>query len=231
VTGRLDGKRVILTDPDFYSGPGIVKVFEEEGAELFADNRDLTEPGAAEDLVASVGHVDILIANHARPYARRDFSSASTTTEEDTDEEMERLMTSIFYPMHRMIRAVLPQMLKRKKGKIVITSSIAAVKGRSGGVALYGGARGAQIGYMLNLAQDVAPHVNVNATAQAYVDNPTYFPEEYKNTEIFRQRLTGVPAQRLASMEECAKAVLFLAGPESDFFYGQVIPFTGGLLS
>jgi 2-keto-3-deoxy-L-fuconate dehydrogenase len=189
MAGRLEGKRVILTDPGYYSGPGIVKVFREEGAELFADDRDLTLPGAAEDLVASVGHVDILIANHARPFA-------FTPAQEGTDEEMERLMSSIFYPMHRMIKAVLPQMLARKNGKIVVTSSVNAIKGRAGGATLYSAARGAQIAYMRYLAHEVAPHINVNATAQTYVDNPTY--------------------------------ALFLAGPESDFFYGQVIPFAGG---
>ncbi|MDT7639355.1 MAG: 2-keto-3-deoxy-L-fuconate dehydrogenase, partial [Pseudonocardiales bacterium] len=125
MAGRLEGKRVILTDPGYYSGPGIVKVFREEGAELFADDRDLTLPGAAEDLVASVGHVDILIANHARPFA-------FTPAQEGTDQEMERLMSSIFYPMHRMIKAVLPQMLARKNGKIVVTSSVNAIKGRAG---------------------------------------------------------------------------------------------------
>jgi 2-keto-3-deoxy-L-fuconate dehydrogenase len=221
MAGCLAGKRVVLTDPDYYSGPGIVTVFEEEGAELFADGRDLTEPGAAQDLVKSVGHVDILIANHARPFA-------FTPAEEGTDTEMERLMSSIFYPMHRMIRAVLPQMLERKSGKIVVTGSVNAIKGRAGGVTLYSAARGAQIAYMRNLAAEVAPHINVNATAQTYVDNPTYFTEEYKKTQEFRRRLAEVPAQRLASMEECAKTVLFLAGPDSDFFYGQVIPFAGG---
>jgi 2-keto-3-deoxy-L-fuconate dehydrogenase len=40
--------------------------------------------------------------------------------------------------------------------------------------------------------------------------------------------MAEVAAGRLASMEELAKTVLFLAGPESDFFYGQVIPFAGG---
>jgi len=80
--------------------------------------------------VASVGHVDILIANHARPFA-------FTPAQEGTDEEMERLMSSIFYPMHRMIKAVLPQMLKRKNGKIVVASSVNAIKGRAGGATLY----------------------------------------------------------------------------------------------
>jgi len=221
MAGRLDGKRVILTDSGGYGGPGIAKVFKDEGAELFADDRDLTVLGAAEDLVATVGHVDILIANHARPFV-------FTAAEEGTDEEMERLMSSIFYPMHRMIRAVLPQMLERKGGKIVVTGSVNAIKGRAGGTTLYSAARGAQLSYMRNLACEVAPYVNVNATAQTYVDNPTYFPEAYKKTEDFRRRLAEVPARRLASMEEFARTVLFLAGPESDFFYGQVIPFAGG---
>ena len=36
------------------------------------------------------------------------------------------------------------------------------------------------------------------------------------------------PAARLATSRKCAQTVLFLAGPESDFFYGQIIPFAGG---
>ena len=153
-------------------------------------------PGAAEDLVASVGHVDILIANHARPFA-------FTPAQEGTDEEMERLMSSIFYPMHRMIKAVLPQMLARRSGKIVVTSSVNAIKGRAGGATLYSAAREAQIAYMRHLAHEVAPHMNVNATAQTYVDNPTYFSEEYKKTEDFRRRMAAVPAGRRGPGRVC----------------------------
>lgn len=87
---------------------------------------------------------------------------------------------------------------------------------------------GAQLAYMRNLALEVAPYVQINATAQTYVDNPTYFPPEYQKTEDFRARLAECPAGRLATMRECAQTVLFLAGPESDFFYGQTIPFAGG---
>jgi 2-keto-3-deoxy-L-fuconate dehydrogenase len=122
----------------------------------------------------------------------------------------------------------LPQMLERKRGKIVVVGSADSLRGRSGGVALYGGARAAQHGYMRHVAMEVAPYVNVNATAQSYVENPTYFPKSYQETEAFRQRLAECPAGRLATGRECAQAVLFLAGPESDFFYGQTIPFAGG---
>jgi hypothetical protein len=66
-------------------------------------------------------------------------------------------MEAIFYPLHRLVRAVLPQMLERKRGKIVVVGSTAGIKGRSGGVALYGAARGAQHAYMRNLAGGRAP--------------------------------------------------------------------------
>ena len=207
---RLEGKRVIVTDCTGYNGADIVELFREEGAEVFADSRDLSSPTAADELVKEVGHVDILIANLA---TKIEFAPAV----ERSDEEMYRTFEAIFYPLHRLTRAVLPQMLERKQGKIVVVGSAAGLKGRKGGVALYGGARGAQHAYMRNLAMEVAPHIQVNATAQTYVDNLTYWPMEYRETEDFRSRLAECPAGRLATGKECAQAVLFLAGPESDF--------------
>jgi NAD(P)-dependent dehydrogenase (short-subunit alcohol dehydrogenase family) len=221
MTQHLQGKRAVVTDCGQYNGADIAELFREEGAHVIADSSDLTEPGAAEGLIRDAGQVDILIANLARPFA---FRAAA----DQPDNEMTRLMEAIFYPLHRLVRAVLPQMLERKRGKIVVAGSTAGIKGRNGGVALYGAARGAQHAYMRNLAQEVAPYVNVNATAQSYVDNLTYWPHDYRQTAEFRQRMAEVPAARLGSGRELAQTVLFLAGPESDFFYGQIIPFAGG---
>jgi 2-keto-3-deoxy-L-fuconate dehydrogenase len=68
MTRRLEGKRAVVTDSGEYNGTDIVALFREEGADVIADTRDLTRPGAAEDLIREAGHVDLLIANLARPY-------------------------------------------------------------------------------------------------------------------------------------------------------------------
>ena len=123
MAGRLDGKRVIVTDCNEYNGADIVKLFREEGAEVFADSRDLTVPTASDELVREVGRVDILIANLAYPHK---FAPVC----EKSDEDMEYAFNRIVYPLHRLTRAVLPQMLERKKGKIVVVGSAASLRGR-----------------------------------------------------------------------------------------------------
>jgi 2-keto-3-deoxy-L-fuconate dehydrogenase len=187
MAGRLAGKIVIVTDYKEYAGADIVKLFKEEDGEVFAVDRDLTIPSAADDLIREVGHVDILVANLAYPHK---YAPAH----QKSDEDMEYAMQRLFYPLHRLTRAVLPQMLERKRGKIVVVGSADSQRGRSGGVALYGGARAAQHGYMRHVAMEVAPHVNVNATAQSYVENPTYFPKTYQETEAASGLRNALPA-------------------------------------
>ena len=67
MAARLQGKRVVITQADDYMGPATAALFAEEGAEVIADTRDLTESGACEALIAEAGRVDVLIANLASP--------------------------------------------------------------------------------------------------------------------------------------------------------------------
>ena len=150
MAGRLLGKRAIVTDPTEYNGADIAVLFREEGAEVFAESWDMTKPEMADEIVREVGHVDILIANLAYPHT---YAPAH----EKTDADLEYAMQRIMYPLHRLTRAVLPQMLERQRGKIVVVGSATSLRGRKGGVAVYGAARGAQHGYMKNVAMEVAP--------------------------------------------------------------------------
>jgi len=220
---RLSGRRVVVTQADDYMGPATVELFRAEGAEVIEDTRDLTDPDACAALIAESGRVDVLIANLAAP----NYSGTPVTDIDD------RIWSTVFdvmvHPLHRLTRAVLPQMIARRQGKIVVYGSAVALKGLKT-VAAYSAARAAQVGYVQSVGVEVAPHnVQVNLIAQNYVENPVYYPTELRARESFQQSLRRqVPLGRLATAREDALFALFLAGDESDFFVGQAIPFSGG---
>lgn len=221
--GRLAGRRVVVTQADDYMGPATVALFQSEGADVVADTRDLTRPGACEALIADAGRVDVLIANLAAP------NHSGRTVAEVDDSIWAEVFDVMVHPLHRLTRAALPQMRERRRGKIVVYGSAVALKGMRT-LCAYSAARAAQVGYVQSVGVEVAPdNVQVNLIAQNYVENPVYYPPELRQNERFQASLKRqVPLGRLATAEEDARFALFLAGDESDFFVGQAIPFSGG---
>lgn len=218
---RLRGRRVVLTEADQFMGPDIAALFREEGADLLADVSDLRVQGACEALIAAAGRVDVLMINLAGKASGR-------PAEEIAESELDELFDRMVRPLHRLIRATLPAMKARRSGKIVVVGSASALKGVAGRAA-YATARAAQHGYVRTAGTEAAPYgVNINATAQVFVENPTYFSSEYQATEEFRRRMLSVPAGRLATGREAALFLLALAGAESDWIFGQVFPYAGG---
>ncbi|MBV9121327.1 MAG: SDR family oxidoreductase [Chloroflexi bacterium] len=124
-------------------------------------------------------------------------------------------------------RLVLPGMLQRRRGKIVSCSS---VNGRDGGSALsgiaYAVAKGGIITLTRHLAKAYAAHnIQVNCVAPGPVETgmlDRITPEERV------AMLAAVPAGRSASPEEIAAAILYLAGPESDYVTGVALDINGG---
>lgn len=222
-SGRLAGKRVLVTQADDYMGPATVALFTREGAQVIADVRDLTQPGACEDAVAAAGHLDVLIAN----LASANFSGRRVA--EVDDGAWHTCFDLMVHPLHRLTRAVLPQMQQRRQGKIVVYGSAVALKGMKT-LCAYSAARAAQVGYVQSVGVEVAPdNIQVNLIAQNYVENPVYYPPELTGNERFQASLKRqVPLGRLATAEEDARFALFLASGESDFFVGQAIAFSGG---
>ena len=186
-----------------------------------ADDSDLGDPAAPAELIRRSGHVDILVPNLMRRNPR-------TSVQDTTEEDWQALFDAMVHPLHRLTRAVLPQMYERRSGKIVVIGSANGLRG-SVPRAAYSAARGAQLAYIKSVGIEAAPHnVQVNAIAQNYVSNPTSYPEAETERPEFGARLAEVPAARLAAGWESAALAAFLAGPGSDFFVGQVFPFSGG---
>lgn len=223
VDGRLAGRRVLVTNADGYMGPATVELFREAGAEVLADTRALTSEAAVRALAEQVGCPDVLIANLAVP------SSPNTPVAEIDEALWAEKFDGMVHPLHRLFRAFLPGMTERGSGKIVVYGSATAVRPMAG-VSAYSAARAAQAALVKAAALEAAPHgVQINLIAQNYVENPAYYPPELVATERFQRHLArNVPLGRLATAREDALLALFLAGPESDFLVGQVVPFAGG---
>jgi 2-keto-3-deoxy-L-fuconate dehydrogenase len=218
----LKGRRVLVTQARDFMGPALCAAFHAHGAEVVADAGDLVAPARPAALVEASGRIDVLVANLACP-------APSTAAVDVSDAEWASVFDHVVHPLPRLCRAVLPQMLERRAGKIIVMGSASALRGMRR-ASTYSAARGAQLAYVRALGVEVAPsNVQVNAIAQNFVDNPTYFPPEVQQLEKFQKRLAAeVPVGRLATPEEDAMLAVFLACDEVRFMVGQSIPFAGG---
>ncbi len=218
----LSGKRVLVTQAREFMGPVFCRVFAELGADVIASDRALDAVDAAASIVTEAGHVDALVANLAVP-------APSTPALEVDEQEWRALFDHMVDPLPRLCRAVLPQMSERKAGKILVMGSASALRGMKR-ASTYSAARGAQLAYVQALGVEVAPHnVQVNAIAQNFVDNPTYFPPDVQANPRFQERLKReVPLGRLVSAEEDALFAAFLLSDAANAFVGQVFPLCGG---
>ena len=220
--GCLDGQRILLTQAADFMGPALHAVLAEQGAQVVASEEPLDAPGAAERIVAAAGHVDVLVANLA-------LRAPTTAVHDVTDDEWRSVFAALVDPLPRLLRAVAPAMVARRAGKVLVIGSASALRGMRR-ASSYSAARGAQLAWVQAVGVELAAHgVQVNAIAQNFVDNPTYFPPEVQADPRFQARLAReVPLGRLVSAREDALFAAYLCSRAADCFVGQVFPVCGG---
>ncbi len=218
----LLGKRALVTHADAFMGPVLCEVFANHGATVIQSSDPLVSADAPGAIVAAAGHVDILVANLAIP-------APTTAATEVSDEEWNDTFSALVHPLPRLFRAVLPSMIGRRSGKILVMGSASALRGMKR-TSTYSAARGAQLAYVQVVGVEVAPHnVQVNAIAQNFVDNPTYFPPDIQSNPRFQERLKReVPLGRLVGAREDAEFAAYLCSEPANCFVGQVFPVCGG---
>jgi 2-keto-3-deoxy-L-fuconate dehydrogenase len=222
----LTGKRVLITQADEFMGPALREVLAEQGAEVVASTADLAPPGAAAQVVAQAvkdaGPLDVLAANLA-------YRAPTTPAVEVDEDEWRAVFAALVDPLPRLVRAAAPAMIARRSGKVLVVGSASALRGMKR-ASTYSAARGAQLAYVQAVGVELAPHqVQVNAIAQNFVDNPTYFPPEVQANPRFQERLAReVPLGRLVGAREDALFAAYLCSSAADCFVGQVFPVCGG---
>lgn len=135
--------------------------------------------------------------------------------------------------MHRLIRAVLPDMLKNGGGSIInMASVVSSIKGFSNRYA-YGASKAAVIGLSKAVAADfVTRKIRCNALCPGTVDTPSLrhrIASASDPIQAERDFIARQPMGRLATVDNITPLLVFLASDESTFVTGQALCVDGGV--
>ena len=193
-----------------------------EGGEAEAIQADVSDETQVKAMVAQVqkkwNRLDILVNNAG---IRRDRLLMRMTTQEWDDAINVNLRGAFF-----CIKAVLPAMVRQRRGRIINMSSVVGVAGNPG-QANYAASKAALIGLTKSVAKEVARrNITANALAPGYI--LTGMVKELSE-DLKAQVLARVPMNRLGVPEDVAGLVAFLCTDEASYITGQVIRVDGGL--
>jgi 3-oxoacyl-[acyl-carrier protein] reductase len=142
-----------------------------------------------------------------------------------TDEDWDRLIAVNLKGMFLCSQLFMPEMIRRRYGRIINVSSVWGLSGASCEV-LYSTTKGGVNAFTKALAKELAPSgVTVNAVAPGAVDTDMLNHLQQDERAALAQ---DIPIGRLAQPDEIASLVYFLALPESSYITGQIISPNGG---
>ncbi len=190
------------------------------GAEAFP--ADLREPDQVDTMIEAVqdrfGKIDGLVNNAG--------IIAESRVVDMTVDEWRRVLDLNLTGAFLCSRAVLPGMLHRGSGSIVMISSRLGQIGLAG-VAHYSAAKAGLLGLARSLAKEVGPEgVRVNAVAPGVTI--TDMTTDLLKSEEGRRRLAELPAGRFATAEDVAATVVFLLTDAASLYHGQTLNPNGG---
>lgn len=178
---------------------------------------DLSTAEGTQTLIKGVRDpIDCIVYNSGKSHV----SLINDVSPVELQEHLHLHLTSPFL----LIQSLLPPMIQRKNGKIILISSIWGLTGASMEV-LYSMVKGGQNSLVKGLAKEVAPSgIAVNAVAPGAID--TQMLADFSEDEIEFIK-NDIPMGRLGAPEEVADFVGFLVSPQADYISGQVLSING----
>jgi len=222
LTLAQSGAQVICADIDRMKGAALLEEAQRRGLAIEFVALDLTDRASilqcATEVLARHPHIDVLV-NAAGFGPMQNFVDQSP-------EESDRIVAGNLNGVLHLTKALLPAMVAQGHGKIVNIASDAGRVGSSGETA-YAAAKGGIMAFTKSLAREVARYrINVNCVCPG----PTETPLLASRPEKFKEALAkAIPFRRFGKPQEVADAVVFLAGPRSDYITGQILSVSGGL--
>ncbi|MET8769988.1 SDR family oxidoreductase [Streptomyces sp. NPDC004658] len=245
-SGRLDGRKTVITGGDSGIGRAVAIAFAREGADVLftylADEEedaretsrlvedagrkavavscDIRDEDNCRSLidraVAEFGHIDVLVNNAAYQMSQPDGIEAIST------EQFDRVMRTNLYGMFWLTKFALPHI--PAGGCVINSTSVQAYK-PSPHLLDYAMTKGAIVTFTQGLAQMVAERgIRVNAVAPGPVWTPLIPSTMPDTAEFGKQSPLGRPAQPA----ELAPAYVYLASPQASFITAEILNATGG---
>ncbi|MEL6964474.1 MAG: SDR family oxidoreductase [Pseudomonadota bacterium] len=232
----LDGKRALVTGAARGIGRAIAEALLAKGARVAMLDRETFDPAAnalafqadvqSEAEILSVfarlhqhlGGLDILVNNAGTLLERRLLDC----TIDDFDQVMNVNLKGTFVVGREAIRMRVAQ---GSGGRIINISSELAYLGREH-FSLYCASKAGVLGLTRSWAREFAPHILVNAVAPGPTDTAMLDIESM--SPAWREKETAIPLGRIATPDEIANVVTFLADPSASFITGQCYQVNGG---
>lgn len=188
------------------------------GFKVFATDEKMISK-VVKTIINAFGRIDVLVNN----LGIWEYGEADKMTLNAWRKTIQTNIDSMFL----FSRAVIPSMKKNRSGKIINISSTAGQRGEAFH-SHYAASKGAMISYTKSLAAELgAFNINVNSVAPGWVltdMSNNVFENKNEETEI----INAIPLRRIATADDIAGAILFLASEYSRHITGEILNVNGG---
>jgi 3-oxoacyl-[acyl-carrier protein] reductase len=228
------GRVVLVTGGNRGIGRAVASVFADCGDRVAVTTRgdqveglfcvpcDVTDTNAVDKALSIVekelGPIEVLVANAG-------IKDDKLLLQMD-EESFERVLDTNLVGAFRVVRRALPKMLRARKGRIVLLSSVVAYSGAPG-QANYAASKAGLVGFARSLAREIGGrNVTVNVVAPGFIETDmTATLAEARRADLLAQ----VPLKRFGQPSDVAGVIRWLASDEAAYVTGAVIPVDGGI--
>lgn len=234
--GDSEPRKVLVTGGNRGIGLAIARAFQAAGDDVVITNRsgdapeglravrcEVTDTASvdqafkdAEELLG--GPVEVLVANAG--------ITRDTLLMRMSDEDFDAVIDTNLAGAFRCARRAVTGMIRKRKGRIILISSVVGLYG-SPGQTNYAASKSGLVGLARSISRELGGRgITANVVAPGFVetDMTAELPEEQR-----KAYLATIPAGRYGSVDEIAAAVRFIASDEAAYITGAVIPVDGGL--
>ncbi|MGO3153527.1 MAG: beta-ketoacyl-ACP reductase [Galactobacter sp.] len=190
--------------------------------DLFTVKADVTDAASIDAAVSQVeehfGPVEVLVANAGITHD----TLLLRMSEDDFSSVIDTNLTGAFRVVQRTVKG----MMKKRRGRIILISSVVGLLGGTGQVN-YSASKAGLVGMARSVTRELGGRgITANVVAPGFIETEM---TEVLDPELKKKYLAQIPANRFAKPEEVARITTWLAGDDASYISGAVIPVDGGL--